>query len=210
MTTWLGRHQRHDPRSRGFPAPTESFVRSAAWTLRGDVLDQSGTMACTGFALAHALNALGKGRLLGRDDALRLYSTATRLDDYLGVYPPDDVGSNGLAVCKAAKAEGLISAYTHAFGRDHAVQALQHGPVIAGFPWYEGMRTPDPAGFVEPTGALVDGHQVALVGVNIAHGYVTAVNSWGPDWGHKGFFRLRFDVLDRLLDQGGDVTCPTR
>ena len=135
---------------------------------------------------------------------------ATRLDSTPGSYPPDDTGSSGLAVAKAAKGEGLISSYAHAFGIDHALAALMAGPVICGTNWYEGMFTPDPKGLVTISGALAGGHEWALVGVNVTTRILTSLNSWGSSWGDKGKFYMSWATFTRLLAQQGDVTVPSR
>jgi hypothetical protein len=72
-----------------------------------------------------------KGRKLDEVQARILYGMATKLDGLPGTFPPDDTGSSGLGVAKAAKALGYISAYHHAFGLEHALAALTLGPVIA-------------------------------------------------------------------------------
>ena len=62
-------------------------------------------------------------------------------------------------VCKAGKDLGLISSYKHAFGIQHALQALVLRPVITGIKWYTSFDTPDPnTGLVElASGATVRG-----------------------------------------------------
>ena len=121
MTHPLGRVVEHDERSRDYPAMSvvPAAILPIRWAHYGTVLDQGDIGACTGFAMAQCLNSgrLHEGhRQLGADDALALYSSATRLDSVPGHYPPDDTGSSGLAVAKAAKAAGYIRSYTHAFG----------------------------------------------------------------------------------------------
>ena len=206
----LGRHVEHDPRSFAFPAPSTAPLKSITHKHFGAVLDQGQVGSCTGNAMAQALNTapLHKGVFYTEADALRLYSEATKLDSAPGSYPPDDTGSSGLAVAKAAKAEGLIGSYTHAFGLDHALAAVMAGPVICGTNWYDGMFTPGAHGLVTISGAVAGGHEWALIGVDVPNRLVVCLNSWGAAWGDKGRFRLSWDTFSRLLDEQGDVTVP--
>lgn len=109
----LGRLVRHDPRSRAYPAAAAPVLRSVTWRRYGATLDQGDTSSCTGHAMAHAVNTRPTHktgtRLLTHQDALRLYSAATHLDPWPDTYPPDDTGSSGLAVAKAARDAGHIS-----------------------------------------------------------------------------------------------------
>jgi hypothetical protein len=213
----LGRHVNHDPRSLNFPAATAAVVKSVLHTHKGPVLDQGQVGSCTGNATVDALMTLPlwvKGRALTETDALRIYSEATKLDNAPGWYnlatKKVDTGSDGLSAMKAAKNEGLISGYTHAFGFDHAVAALQLTPVICGINWYEGMFTPDSKGFVSISGKIAGGHEICLLGVNLAGQYLTFLNSWGSGWGLKGKFKMTFATFTQLLAEQGDCTVPIR
>lgn len=202
----------HDPRSRAYPvrvAPTQPA--SVLHHHGGPILNQGPLGSCTGNAIVNALNARPlrhRRRFLDETDAVRLYGAATRLDPWPGDYPPDDTGSSGLAAAKAAQREGLIIGYQHAFTHDEILLAITRAPVIVGVPWFDGMFTPDPAGFVHPTGTIVGGHEFAILGQALHSEYFTALNSWGAGWGDAGRFRIRFDDLWALLEHGGDVTCP--
>jgi hypothetical protein len=208
----LGRVQRHDERSRDFPAEVAPLV-SVRWPNRGAVLDQGQVGSCTGNAMASALNhdpiALHRpGALLDESDAVRLYSAATRLDRFRGVYPPTDTGSSGLAVCKAAKRAGLITSYRHAFGLPAALGALARGPVLIGIPWLRAMFTPRPDGSLDVSGAVAGGHEVCLDELDVERELVWLTNSWGQGWGLAGRASLRWTELGHLLMQGGDCTVP--
>lgn len=203
----------HDPRSLNFPAPAAAVI-TKQWTHYGPILDQGQVGSCTGNAMAQSLNTAPLHRArqpyLTEADAVSLYSLATQLDAYQGTYPPTDSGSDGLSVAKAAQQQGRITQYSHAFGLDHALEALMTGPVLLGTPWFAAMFQPDSKGFVKPTGALAGGHEYALVGVNVAAKYVTCLNSWSSSWGLSGFFRMTFDTLNTLLAQNGDAVLPRR
>jgi hypothetical protein len=205
----LGRSQEHDPRSLSFPAPTDSSVRSTAWRRYGTVLDQGNVGSCTGNAAAQALNHApfhqSGTRCLRETDALTLYSAATTLDNSPETYPPDDTGSSGLAVAKAARAAGLIGGYLHAFDLDHVLSAAMSGPLIVGSDWLDGMFEPDASGFVHLTGSVAGGHEYVLDGVNLEHQRLRFLNSWSANWGRRGRFFMSFDDFAALLDDGGDA-----
>jgi hypothetical protein len=124
-----------------------------------------------------------KGRKLDEVQARILYGMATKLDGVLGTFPPDDTGSSGLGVAKAAKAFGYISAYHHAFGLEHALAALTLSPVIVGLEWREGCDEPDKGGLVRYDGRSRGGHEVEAYGLDVEHRVIHLMNSWGPTWG---------------------------
>lgn len=205
----LGRVQEHDPRSLNFPAPTTGDVHTQYWGRYGQVLDQGQVGSCTGNAAAQALNhkpfhVIGTP-CLTEADALDLYHNATVLDGYPGTYPPDDTGSSGLAVAKAAQRAGRITSYLHAFGLDHVLSAAMSGPLICGTDWYDGMFTPDSTGTVHPTGSVAGGHEYVLDGVDLGRQRLRFLNSWSVNWGIRGRFYVSFSDFSALLAGGGDA-----
>lgn len=210
MTYRLARHVEHDPRSKGFPAETRE-LKTVLWA-PGLVLDQGDIGSCTGNALADCLNTSPLHKdgtpFLDERAAVAIYSWATHHDNIWGHYPPHDTGSSGLAACKAGKHMGLLRGYTHAFGIEHTLGALQLQPVMIGIPWYESMFNPDGDGFLSVSGKTDDGHEVAVIGYDVTDRYATVLNSWGAGWGVNGTARLREEDLDRLLSERGDCTVP--
>lgn len=215
----LGRHVNHDPRSRAFQVkPKASLAKSVVWTRQTAVLDQGNLGSCTGNAACGALGTdpfwstlaadLQVGLKLDEDEAVRLYSAATKLDSYAGDYPPTDSGSDGLSVAKACKNAGLISGYVHAMSLDAVVTALQAGPVITGVNWYDSFDSPDSSGYVSITSAaqVRGGHEFEIVGVDVADKTFRAVNSWGTGYGDGGYFTFEYGDYDRLLSEDGDAT----
>lgn len=211
----LGRNVEHDPRSRAFAfAPaTEVPLRTKVWRRYGNVLDQGNVGACTGFAMAHTLNSApnyvkGEGTLKN-PDGLRLYSRATSLDEFPGEYPPEDTGSSGLGVCKAAMEFGYITRYDWAFGFAAFLQALMHSPVAVGTYWYDQMFYPDVNGFVRPLGQRVGGHEYVAAGIySLTDRVLVFQNSWSKLWGVNGRFFMTFDDFATLLSQEGDAVIP--
>lgn len=208
----LGRKVAHDPRSLAYPALTSGVRRPVVHRTYGQVLDQGDTSSCVGNTAAHALNTRGNHRvpskLLNELDALTIYAAATNLDQWPGTYPAQDTGTDANSAAKALRDQGVISSWSHAFGIDHVLGALQLRPVMLGITWHEDMFTPDPAGFVHPSGESVGGHEVLIRGDD-ARGSVLVRNSWGPRWGLAGHFRLTYDDLAALLADRGDATVLT-
>jgi hypothetical protein len=213
----LGRHVEHDDRSRRFLAAQAPAQRSVLWGHHAPVLDQGQLGSCTGNAMAQLLNtdpftksrAAVKAGFLNEQDALKLYHDATVLDGFPGTYPPDDTGSSGLGVAKAAKKEGFISVYNHAFGLTHFLAALQLQPVIVGTDWTDGMFKPNKKGFVKPTGSIAGGHEFLALGVDYSTKVITFLNSWSSGWGPLGGrFLMSFTDFGKLLGSQGDVTAP--
>jgi hypothetical protein len=213
----LGRHIEHDSRSlnyrhqrSGAVPVTVSHERMVA------IFNQGNVGSCTGNAETGALGtaplfaslaAAGLKVTLDEAEALKLYSAAEVIDGD-GPYPPQDNGSSGLSVCKAAKNAGMIAGYTHLLGLDDVVDALQSTPVIVGVNWYDSFDTPAPDGTVAiSAGASVrGGHEFLIRGVDVVAKMFAADNSWGTGWGVKGSFQFSFDTLSRLLSEQGDGT----
>lgn len=220
----LGRHVRHDPRSLRYQVDARSLgtLKSVRHARQIPVLDQGELGSCTGNAAEgvlgtspfyEAIPTTVLGRPTGNaqvdeDQAIALYSAATTLDDYAGGYPPDDTGSDGLSVAKAAKAAGLISGYKHATSLEAALTALEAAPVIVGINWYDSFDYPLPSGFMTITdGAQVrGGHEICLDELDVENRRVWFTNSWGTGWGVEGRACLDWDDFGRLLDEQGDVT----
>lgn len=215
----LGRHVNHDSRSKAYQIrPRASLAHSAVWPRRTPILDQGNLGSCTGNAAAGVLGTdplyatlaadLQVGLKLDEDEAVRLYSAASKLDAYAGEYPPEDTGSDGLSVAKAAKNAGLIAGYVHALSLDAVITALQAGPVITGVNWYDSFDSPDASGHVVISAdtAVRGGHEFELVGVDVADRTLRAANSWGDGWGDAGYFTLDYADYDRLLHEDGDAT----
>ncbi len=210
----LGRHIEHDPASRGFAFEAAHVTpQPVLWQHHGPVLDQGNLGSCTGNAMEQCL-ATGPLYRAGftptEQQAIQIYSLATHgLDNVPGSYPPDDTGSTGLGVAKAAKKLGLIRSYSHVFGIQHAEQAIQSTPFIVGTEWYDGMFNPDGNGFLHLTGQVAGGHEYLCLGWDAANTW-TFLNSWGSGWSQAGVFHLTTSDFATLLANQGDVVVPVR
>jgi hypothetical protein len=211
----LGRHYAHDSRSAYYEyrGPQATPI-SMLWAREIPILDQGDVGSCTGNAEVGLLGSTpfyaplaAAGKVLNENTALALYSAAEVIDGD-GPYPPNDNGSTGTSVMKAAKANKLISGYQHATSVTAMVAALQTGPVIVGVSWYESFDTPAADGTVAiAKGAQVrGGHEFVIRGVDTAGRLFRADNSWSSSWGDKGSFQFSWDTMATLLGQEGDCT----
>jgi hypothetical protein len=210
----LGRHVEHDPQSRAFSAGTAA-IESVRHRRHGDAFDQGDLGSCTGNAMAGVLMTEPfwiRGRKLTEDDAVGLYKAATKLDRIRGKYPPDDTGSSGLAVMKAAVKAKYIAGYAHTFSLNQLLGSLTLRPGILGINWYDSFDGPRPDGECRFTGSakVRGGHEVELFGIDAARKRVWCYNSWGPAWGGRkdGTFYFSWATLERLLGEDGDATFP--
>lgn len=215
MTYALGRVVEHDPRSRQaqFAAAQAPLRTVSHRNWQKHPMDQLDLGSCTGHAMAQALNTtpLRHGRpLLTHEDAVKLYSRATVLDGFPGQWPPDDTGSSGLAVAKAAKDAGYITAYHHAFGIDQALRALVLSPILIGIGWTESMFEVDGNGYIHPEGDDVGGHEIIGIAEDVKRQDIVILNQWynsdGTPWGRNGRARMTFEAFDERLRNRGDVT----
>jgi hypothetical protein len=210
----LGRHILHDPRSREYAAPTAPQIKSVKHTATGLPLNQGEIGSCTANALCGALDSAPDfqgGTPLTETNAVQLYELETKLEGK--PYPPNDPGGTGLMVCKAAKQEGLISSYQHAFGIDHALGALMLRPVITGINWYTSFDEPDPQTgevAIAPGATVRGGHEIVADEIDAPNKLVWFWNSWGSTWGKEGRFCMSFDTWNELLNERGDVTVPIK
>lgn len=215
-----GRHVEHDPRNWDYTYPEPGPGRRLAtvvWPRYSPILDQGELGSCTGNALVGLLGCApfsANVTDVARFDevlAVRVYADATHLDNVPGAWPPEDTGSTGNAVAKAAKRRGLIAGYSWCRTSTSLLHALQHGPVIVGSVWTERMSTPDRNGEVHADGPVLGGHEYLVRGVEFRAGADALLhcdNSWGPDWGLAGSFTMSLATWARLRAQQADVTVP--
>lgn len=210
----LGRHVEHDPESRAFSAGTAA-IKTVSYKRHGQVFDQGDLGSCTGNAMAGVLMTEPfwiAGRTLTEADAVALYKAATKLDSIPGSYPPEDTGSSGLGVMKAAVKAKYITGYAHTFSLEELLGSLSLRPGVLGINWYTSFDSPKSDGECPLTAAakIRGGHEVELFGIDTAKKRVWCYNSWGPTWGGKknGTFYFSWKTLERLLGEKGDATFP--
>lgn len=181
--------------------------RNKNWTQR-IFLDQGREGACTGFGGAHMLGTTPRVRKVDDATARELYYEARRNDEYDGeAYE----GSSVLGVMQALKLRGWIKDYLWIYSLDELIHAISFfGPVVAGFPVYEGMMEPDANGFVNATGQLLGGHCAEWSGVQIFDQWVKYNNSWGLDWGNRGSAKIAFPTVEFLFEKGVEIALPRK
>jgi hypothetical protein len=223
----MGRLVEFDVRSRQFPVraalrPGVEFPTSRRWYLprTEPVLDQGETSSCVGMGVTNELRYTPTPvRHLDERFAIeRIYWEAQKIDrwpggDYPGAQPQRDDGTSVLAGVKAAAAQGWYLEYRWAFGEADLALAVSHvGPAVLGLPWFEGMLRGDDDHYLHPTGAVVGGHCVLAIGINIQRNAYMIANSWSADWtgsDHGRAWITRSD-MGRLLADQGEACIPVR
>jgi hypothetical protein len=200
---------RRTPRSRRTVQPWHStgvVVRSVFHPTLIASLDQGSLGACTGFATAGSLSTFPFGLKLTNADGIKIYKLATKLDSFVGTYPPTDTGSDGNSAMRAAIQLMLVASqsFTHADTIADMHAAVQTRGGIFGSTWTAQMSEPRPDGYVDIGGEVEGGHQYAYLGFDKERGDEVFKNSWG-DWGCRGYFRIRSDNVQTLIDDGADA-----
>jgi len=208
----LGRHVEHDPRSLAYSAGTAA-IKTIQHKRHGKAFDQGDLGSCTGNAMAGVLMTepfWSSGRTLTEKNAIALYKAATKLDAFPGNYPPDDTGSSGLAVMKAAVNAKYITGYAHTFSLDQLLGSLVLRPGILGVYWYDSFDTPKPDGEcpLKASAKIRGGHEIEMFGIDAKKKRVWCFNSCGPTWGGRrnGTFYFSWKTLTQLLNEKGDAT----
>lgn len=181
-------------------------LRGYTWQC-GVQLDQGSEGACVGFGWAHEL-AARPAVVLGINNSVgyNLYREFQRNDEWAG---EDYDGTSVDAGAKMIKSHGFMDSYVWANNLNDILLAVGYkGPVVMGTNWYDGMWEIDSAGFLTPTGSVVGGHCWLVRGVSVTRKEVLCRNSWGPEWGLYGDFRLTWSSLEKLLTNEGEACLP--
>ncbi|KAI8776959.1 cathepsin B, partial [Biomphalaria glabrata] len=79
-------------------------------------------------------------------------------------------------------------------GEENIMQELiENGPVEAAFSVYSDFLDYKSGVYQYTSGSELGGHAVKIIGYGVENGvkYWLVANSWNPDWGDKGFFKIR-------------------
>jgi len=179
------------------------------WWTNGWWGNQGYKLHCVAFSWIHWLasgpitqKASRKGGVAPYDTEY-LYNEAQKIDHWPG---EDYDGTSVRAGAKVLQSAGYINGYNWAWDIDTTVNALLTlGPVVVGTWWYYDMFFPNSEGIITPTGNKMGGHAYLLDGVNVKKKLIRIKNSWGREWGKKGFAYISFDDMDKLIKDYGEV-----
>lgn len=75
---------------------------------------------------------------------------------------------------------------------DIASEIMKNGPVEAAFTVYSDFPNYKSGVYQHTTGGALGGHAIKILGWGVENGtpYWLVANSWNPDWGDKGFFKI--------------------
>ncbi len=209
----LGRRSAPDERDKGFmmaamiPAASDRTYRY--WWPGGWWGDQGTQPHCVGFSwmhwtedgpFTHVPKSPNANPVM---DPVWVYNEAQLVDEWPGT---NYAGTSVRAGAKILRREGYIQSYHWAWNADTVVRAiLETGPVVVGTRWYRDMFYPDEQGRIGIGGLDMGGHAYCLDGVNTKTGWVRIKNSWGRNWGKKGYGYIQIDDLDKLIKDDGEA-----
>lgn len=166
-------------------------------------LDQGDTGHCVGFGWAQWGNSQPIEDNFTNDDGHAIYYECKVIDGE----PRQENGSYVRSGAKAMQDRKRDEIYAFASTiqeiRDW-VQAAK-GPVVVGTDWYNDMFDPDREGYVTPTGGNAGGHCFLLIGDLESEGAFLFQNSWGANWGLNGYFKMKYEDFDKLLQADGEA-----
>jgi C1A family cysteine protease len=110
--------------------------------------------------------------------------------------------------CYKAAADHQVISYHRIIGLTQMRQCLAEGyPFVFGFSVYEAFESAQVArtgqlNLPKPREKQMGGHAVCCVGYDDSAKRVLVRNSWGADWGLKGYFTMPYDYIsdDNLAD----------
>ncbi len=191
------------------------------------ILDQKSEGACTGFAVAGAINMLNQRA--GRDIQVSprmLYEMAKRSDEWPGEdYDGSSLrgairGWNNMGVCEESfwpyrtgpnkgelSIEAAINARGHTLGAYYRIMPLichfhsalnETGVIAVSAKIHTGWQAPK-AGVIEQSANVLGGHAFIIVGYNDKGFWVQ--NSWGKKWGDNGVALWSYeDWIENIMD----------
>lgn len=211
----LGRIRSVDERDRGFLMksliPQKIDRKFKYWNPNFWWGNQGNTPQCVAYSWCHWLAAGPITQIDSRSrfkdgkpvDPTLLYRMAQDNDEWAG---NDYDGTSVRAGAKVLKNNNYIHSYYWAWRVDEVVNALLTlGPVVVGTNWTEGMFYPSEEGIIKPTGRIAGGHAYLLDGVNMTKGLIRIKNSWGKEWGNKGFAYISLHDMNTLIKANGEA-----
>lgn len=210
----LGRLYRPDDRDNKYliksilPKQTPG-VKYKYWWPSGWWGDQGHTSQCVAYSWTHWLSAGPITQKKSRQGNVApfnpeyLYNESQKND----IWPGENYdGTSVRAGAKVLKREGFINNYLWAWDLQTMINSLLTlGPVVVGTWWYSDMFYPNKDGVITTTGQKVGGHAYLIDGVNIEKEIIRIKNSWGRNWGKKGFAYISFSDMEQLIEDQGEV-----
>ncbi len=77
-----------------------------------------------------------------------------------------------------------------------------YGPLPTAMMVYEDFKNYKSGVYSYTTGKKLGGHAILLVGYNDEEKYFILKNSWGPDWGENGYFKIAYSEISSVVDFG--------
>jgi len=231
---------RFDPASLDYPMAagpsTPLPIRGRLWQY-GPVLDQGNEGACVGFGcVAEAAAEPVPVPRMSAATARAWYRKAQRRD----VWPGESYdGTSVLAGCLEGRARGLYSGFRWAKRAEQlAAGVVEDGPAIIGVEWREGSYDTNELGVLRPSGDVVGGHCVCVIGfvpvgytpdeeleaeleeLDLLDGVLAVLksedddgafivqNSWGRSFGKGGLCVVPLSVMRDWVSSGGEFAQP--
>jgi hypothetical protein len=93
-----------------------------------------------------------------------------------------------------------IKSYVRLESIDEVLEALASGvPVYIGTPWFTNWINIGRSGKLPPANyEIAGGHATLLLGYDLKEGRVIGQNSWGIQWGDRGFYYMLIDDLEKM------------
>jgi len=88
-------------------------------------------------------------------------------------------------------------------------QALQRGPVVTTLSVYSDFLAYASGVYKHVSGDVVGGHAISIVGYDDTKQAYIIRNSWGPEWGEKGFGYVAYDDVSGVGDESYSFQLPS-
>lgn len=123
----------------------------------------------------------------------------------------EDMSCSNTCSDSAARSEKILSYFSPTFfwvDIPTIKEALLKGPVMTTYTVYEDFYFYTGGVYQHTTGELLGGHAVTIIGWNDDEKAWIVANSWGDDWGEKGYFRISWSDDSGLGRNTWGVTVP--